>query len=324
MHKRIALVTLGGTVSSTRASEGLGVVPVLAASALEQSIGPIPGIAIEAHEFRLLPSPTLSIADGLQLHAFLSSLDVDGVVISQGTDSIEEMAFQLDVLGAASTHPVVVTGAMRGHDSPGADGPANLRAAALTAASPDAVGCGVLVVFADGIHAARFVTKASSTAVAAFESKPAGPVGWIEEGRARLPLAVRERPHLVAPEVAAPVAILTAGFGDDLAALPLLADAGYGGVVIAGLGGGHVSEGARAAIETTIASIPVVIASRIPGAATLSTSYGYPGGDVDLARLGCMSAGTLTAAKARVLLALLLGGAASRELIAAELARFAG
>ena len=313
----IALITLGGTISAESTAAGPGVVPVTGADGLCQEIQAwVPEVELRAHEFRLLPSASLVLADLLELAAYVAALadDVDAVVVSQGTDTIEETAFVLDVLGAAARIPVVVTGAMRNRASAGPDGPANLVAAVLVAASPDARGLGVLVQFADVVHAARWVRKASTFHVDAFSSDPLGPVGLVSEGRAHLELTPRLRPVLTAPAHApARVALVTVGVSDDLALLAGLAGAGYDGVVLAGVGGGHVAADAVAQVAQVAADLPVVLCSRIGTGPAPTATYGYPGGEIDLLSRGLLPGRMLSPVKARLLLALLLGAGLSGD-----------
>ncbi|MBI9113545.1 asparaginase [Sanguibacter suaedae] len=308
--RRISLITLGGTISSENAPTSEGVVPVRGAEMFRREVQDrVPDVELVPHELRLLPSPSLSLDDVLAVHRHVTGLpdDVDGVVVSQGTDTIEETAFALDLLGTAARVPVVVTGAMRSRDVPGEDGPANLVSAIRVAAAPDASGAGVLVQFADLVHSARWVTKRSTFRVDAFSSDPLGPVGLVVEGAARLELRPRPRAALAAPPTAgARVAIVGAGGGDDLAVLPALADAGYDGVVLAGAGGGHVAATAVEHVERAVARMPVVLASRIGSGPVLEHTYGYAGGEIDLAARGVLPGGSLSAVKARVLLTLLL------------------
>ena len=315
----IALITLGGTISSESTAAGPGVVPVTGADLLRQEIQAwVPEVDLVAHEFRLLPSASIALADLLELTAFIAALppDVDAVVVSQGTDTIEETAFVLDVLGAAARRPGVVPGAMRHRASAGPAGPANLVAAVLVAASPDAPGLGVLVQFADVVHAARWVRKASTFHVDAFSSDPLGPVGLISEARAHLELSPRPRPVLAAPaHASARIALVSAGISDDLSLLSGLAGAGYDGVVLAGVGGGHVAADAVAQVERVAAELPVVLCSRIGIGPAPTATYGYPGGEIDLLGRGLIPARMLSPVKARLLLALLLGvGLAGDEL----------
>lgn len=304
---RIALLTLGGTISSDAAADGPGVVPTHGAGDLAATFD-AGGVLVEPHDVLRVASGALTSTDLLGVAASIARLaadGVEGVVVSQGTDSLEETAYLLDLVGAAARVPVVVTGAMRDASAAGADGPANLAAAAVAASSPEAVGAGVLVAFADHVHAARWVTKTSTLAVDAFTSSPLGPIGWVAEGRLHLPLRPVARAHLRPPTgpVPAIVAVL-AGPGDDLPVLDALPEA-TAGVVVGGLGAGHVAGSAMARIRDVAARMPVVIGSRV-GAPVARATYGYPGSELDLAAAGCLSAATLSVSKARVLLGLLL------------------
>ncbi|MEP7764324.1 asparaginase domain-containing protein [Sanguibacter sp. 25GB23B1] len=327
--RRVRLITLGGTISSEQAAPetaAAGVVPRSGAGLFQQEIQHwVPGVELVPLELRMVPSPSLTLPDLLALHAAITGIgdDVDGVVVSQGTDTIEETAFVLDVLGAAADVPVVVTGAMRDRTTPGADGAANLVAAARVAASEDARGAGVLVQLADRTHAARWVAKRSTFRVDGFSSEPFGPVGAVVEGTVRLGAVPRPRPALPVPTGEVPrVAVVVAGLGDDLALLPGLADAGYGGVVLAGAGGGHVAASAVDNVAAAAARIPVVLCSRVGSGPALSGTYGYPGGEIDLARVGIVPGGGLSAPKARMLLMLLLASGASPADVRAGVARY--
>lgn len=312
----VSVLALGGTIASTGA--GAGVTPRLTA---EQLIESVPGLAdvarIGADTFRQVPSPELSLPDLTDLAREIEqriAAGNAGAVVTQGTNTIEETAFVLDLL-VDSDAPVVVTGAMRNPTLPGADGPANLLAAVGTAASPQARGLGTLVVFADEIHAARYVRKAHTQNIAPFRSSPIGPLGWLSEGAVRIGARPVGRRHLELGDVAEspPVALLTFGAGDEGLLAAAVAPAGYRGLVVEATGGGHVTERAAQAIERLAGEMPVVLASRTGAGEVLRRTYSFVGSEVDLARRGLISAGAMTAAHARMLLRLLLAAGATLE-----------
>ena len=202
---RLLVLSLGGTITMVPDSAG-GIAPKLGAAELVASVPALAEVAeIEAHSPFRLPSPSLTPANLVEVarrieEGFASGFD--GAVVIQGTDTIEESAFILDLL-VGGDKPVVVTGAMRGADAPGADGPANLLAAAIVAASPEARGLGTLAVLNYDIHAARFVQKSHTALPSAFSSPLVGPLGVVAEGRprffARVSRAPASRPRTARP-----------------------------------------------------------------------------------------------------------------------------
>ena len=309
MKPRLLVLSLGGTITMVP-SEGEGIVPKLGAAELVASVPALGEVAeIEARSPLRLPSPSLTPAHlvgvAREIDAAFAA-GVDGAVVVQGTDTIEESAFLLDLL-VAGDKPVVVTGAMRGADAPGADGPANLLAAARTAASPRAHGLGTLVVLNYDIHAARFVQKAHTALPSAFVSPLTGPLGVVAEGEPRVYVRPARRPVLAAAEPAA-VALVTVAMGDDGRMLAPLADAGYAGVVIEGMGAGHVPAEMAPAVGELARRLPVVLASRALTGPVFERTYGYLGGEIDLLDRGLIPAGYLSALKARLLLALAVAG----------------
>lgn len=239
-----------------------------------------------------------------------------GVVVTQGTDTLEETAFLLDLLLDLPA-PVVVTGALRNAELPGADGAANLLAAIRVAAAPAAAGLGVLVVMHDEIHAARFVRKAHTHKPSAFASPAAGPLGWIAEDRVRIVLRLAGSAPRIAWSGAAPdVPLITMGFGATAAGFARLVQDPPAGLIIAGFGVGHVPAALAGQIGALASEIPVVLASRVGSGDIFHGTYGHPGSERDLIGRGCIPAGYLDAPKARILLTMLLADGADRARVA--------
>lgn len=314
---RILIMSLGGTITMTPGADGT-ISPNLSAEDLLRAVPRIDAHAeIEAVSALKLPGASLTLDHLLEVSRQIEtrlSQDVDGVVVVQGTDTIEETAFVLDLL-VRSDKPVVVVGAMRGAAAPGADGPANILSAVLTAASPDAHGLGTLVVLNDQIHAARFVQKQHTALPSAFASPLAGPLGLVAEHKAIF-YARSKRVNALpsAPSGSdAPVALITVGLGDDGRLLKALPELGYRGAVIAAMGVGHVPEWLVPVLEDLARTMPVLLSTRITTGPSFSATYGFSGSETDLLARGLVSAGNLPALKARLLLALLLRTGAARE-----------
>lgn len=314
---KLLLVSLGGTITMTPGHGG-GIAPTLSGDDLVRAAPALEDIAVieTASPFRL-PSASLTIAD---LHTVAELLkrelggDSAGAIVVQGTDTIEETAFVLDLL-IGGEKPVVVTGAMRGADAPGADGPANLLAAARTAVSPQARGLGVLVVLNDTIHAARFVQKTSTFLPNAFVSLGRGPLGEVVEGEARIAMRVRRRPVLegVAADADQPVALVTVGLADDGRLLGALPGLGYRGAVIEAMGAGHVPSVMVSPLAELAGAIPVVLSSRVASGSVFTRTYGFPGSEIDLVERGLIAGGAVGGIKARLLLSLLLAAGLQGE-----------
>jgi L-asparaginase len=218
--RRVVVFGLGGTIAMTATDTG-GVAPSLSADDL---VAAVPGLAsldtdIQVVTFRSRPGASLTFRDLTDLVAAVRDhLDsgITGAVITQGTDTIEETAYLLDLL-YDRPQPLVVTGAMRNPTLAGADGPANLLAAIKVAAAPQAQNLGCLVVLADEIHAARRVRKTHSTSPATFASLNGGPLGYLVEGTPRLLNHLGSRHTIPVPSDARHprVGLYTATLGDD-------------------------------------------------------------------------------------------------------------
>lgn len=307
---KVVVLSLGGTISSTDTGGG-GVSPSLTGEALVEAVPDISNFAeVSAESVRQLPGSDLAIEDLIEVaEEAARRLDegAAGIVITQGTDSIEETAFALNLL-VDRDNPVVVTGAMRNPTLPGADGPSNLLASIQVAASTEAREVGTVVVFNDEIHAAGYVQKTHSQNPATFRSPMIGPIGWISEGIPHI--AVRPtNHHQIDPRTVSGdqmVALLKIGVGDDGRLLSAIRELGYSGLVIEGLGGGHVPSSMVAPLTKLASEIPIILASRTGSGEVLRNTYDFPGSEMDLMGRGLVNAGTLDGLKARLLLTLLL------------------
>lgn len=314
---KVTVFSMGGTISSTN-SGGVGVTPTLTGEALVADVPRIAEVAeVSAVPFRQVASGELTVQDLVELSREIErSADEgsNGVVVTQGTDTIEETAFVLDLLVDRGI-PVVVTGAMRNPTLPGADGPANLLAAIQVAASPAARGFGAMVVFNDSIHAARFVRKTHTSSPATFSSDPVGPIGWISEGTSRIVLrpGAQRKIELQQDSLSCSVALLTMALGDDDRLLETIEQNGYDGLVIEAMGGGHVPSVMVDALADLSKKMPVILASRTGSGEVLRSTYGFPGSEIDLLERGLIPAGALDGLKSRLLLTLLLQSGATRS-----------
>ncbi|MDX8032829.1 asparaginase [Lentzea sp. BCCO 10_0856] len=295
MSSQVAVASLGGTITMT----GSGAVsPTLGAKDLVQ------GLEVgEMATLATIPGASLTFATLLEAFDWADkqvSEGATGVVIIQGTDTLEETAYFFDCLWPHE-EPVVVTGAMRHPGLPGADGPANLAAAVAVAAAPNSCGRGALLVLNDEIHASRWVRKTHSSLMNAFESFP-GPLGLVIEGAPQYFHPAHQLPALPRPLDAPAVPLIEATLDDDGSILDWL---NVKGVVVAATGVGHVSVGMAEAISR--ARFPVVVATRTGAGTTFRNTYGFTGSESDLLKRGAVMAGWLCPRKARVLLRLAIG-----------------
>lgn len=285
--------------------------PTLAAEDLLRAVPGIDNVAtISARSLMGIPGASLTLDNLLELVGVIDKAlaeGTDGVVVIQGTDTIEETAFVLDLLVKGDA-PVVVTGAMRGAEAAGADGPANVLSAVTVASDPASRGMGTIVILNDEIHAARFVQKSHTALPSAFLSPMAGPIGLVIEGRARFNVRVHRKQTLdwsrTGPD--RPVALALMALGDDGRMLGSLASLGYQGAVLVAMGAGHVPAIVMDRIRKLAGEMPVVLATRVQTGPIFARTYGFPGSEKDLLANGVMSAGPLSALKARLLLTLIL------------------
>ncbi|VTZ25616.1 Asparaginase [Methylocella tundrae] len=315
---RLIILSTGGTIAMTAQAASGGAAPEgaalrLGAAALVAALPQLQDVAdIFARDVLAKPSASLTLPDLAEIAkaAAEAATSADGVLITHGTDTLEETAFALSVLVQVDV-PIVLTAAMRRPDQPGADGAANLLAAARVAVSGSARKKGVLVVIDDEIHAGPLIRKTHSFRTHAFSSLPFGPIGYVAEDRVRFALSPAVAPPLLTFGAGAPIVpILEAGPGFERESLKALGAGAIEGLVLSLPGAGHVAAAAAADLGLLAERIPVVFASRTGAGETLRASYGYAGGEIDLIARGLIPAQSLDARKARIALQILLSGGA--------------
>lgn len=304
----ISIGSLGGTIAMVKDERHGGVVPKLTADLLVKAVPELEKVArIKAESLAQLPSASLKIdkiIDVLHWAETQISNGADGVVLTQGTDTLEEVAFLLDLFWKHDK-PLVVTGAMRTPDAVSADGPANILASVLTAADTQSKGRGVLVVLNDTIHAARFVRKSHTLKVETFISTIGGSLGCIVEKKPVFFAKLKDFPKLDSKSLSMNIKV---GFyeclldGDCNVLKMMLEDDKYNGIVIAGFGAGHVSQDEMQIIKDYSSKKPVIVASRTYSGSTASNTYGFCGSEVDLINNNVQLAKWLNPRQTRLLL----------------------
>ncbi len=305
----LVVLSTGGTIASTRPEEGGGYTSSLTG---EQLVAAVPGLdrvaLIEVQNVANVGSTNMTPALWLEVsrraNAALERDEVAGVLVTHGTDTMEETAYFLD-LTVISEKPVIMVGAMRAASEWDADGPRNLLNAARVAVSEEATGKGTLVVLNGEIHAAREVTKTHSLAVETFDTPEFGALGIVDADGVRFYRAPLRRQSIpMAPDVVLPTVDIIPNYAgsDGRLIRGLLKEGAVDGLVIDAAGAGNIAtplfEAVREAREQGIA---VVITSRTHAGRVLAL-YAGGGGGTTLHEIGCVLADNLSAQKARVLL----------------------
>ncbi|MGJ3699738.1 asparaginase [Variovorax sp. AFSI2.2] len=305
------LVATGGTIAMK--IDPLRKVPVPALSG-EDLLAAVPGISelarLEVNDFSNLPSDHMGPDNWALLSrtvdAALQRTDVAGVIVSHGTDTLEEAAWFLD-LTLASEKPVVLAGAQRNASTPDFDGPRNLMNAVRVCLAPEAKGKGVMVVMNNQIHAARDVTKTHTSEVESFKSGDFGFLGSVDQDRVVFSRSPLRRQHVaLRGKALPPVEIVPMYGGASGAMLNAAVVQGAGGIVVQALGLGNVNVPMFEAIESAIRQgIAVVVSTRVPNG-RVAPVYGFVGGGSTLKAAGAVFADNLSPQKARILLMLAL------------------
>lgn len=283
-----------------------GVIPTLTAEDLCKVIPEIKSYAeVSTHTLKKVASANLSISDAINIrneieHSVVKG-DCDGAIIIQGTDTLEEMAFFLDLILDVSI-PVIVTGAMRSANMMSADGPANILSSVIVATYKPLAKAGVVVLMNDDIHAARFVQKCHTRNVAAFKSINGSVLGEVCEGKVQINYNLEEkqaraiRTNAIIPKVG----LLKATFGDQGDILKLISHENLDGLVIEAFGAGHLPESWLDTLDQLVKKIPIMLCSRTSEGRVFENTYGYDGAEIDLIARGLTPSGILDGLKARL------------------------
>ncbi|MGM7721891.1 asparaginase [Metabacillus sp. Hm71] len=313
--KNILLIHTGGTISM-KEDETTGEVKPGEKNPIVDLIKDVPDINIISTELFYLPSPHITPKEMLQIKTYIEEMmekqTLDGIVITHGTDTLEETAFFLDVTLSLPI-PIVITGAMRSSNELGADGLYNLLSALKVATSTNAKDMGVLVVMNDEIHTAKNVTKTHTSNIATFQSPQYGPIGIVNRGGAFF----HHKPVINQPlHVAAlnkNVLLLKAFAGMDDTLLQTIGNHQLDGLVIEALGQGNLPPMMLPSLKKLLnKGVPIVLVSRCFNG-IVQDVYGYEGGGRQLKELGMIFSNGLNGQKARLKLMIALETTTDRK-----------
>lgn len=313
--KRIVVLTTGGTIS-TRDVDGSGAMPTLRGEDLLREIPGVSSVAqVSVEELAFIPGAfmTLELMRRMseRASAILARPDVDGLVVTHGTDTLEESAYLL-YLTVDSAKPIVFTGAMRNSSQIGFDGYRNLYDAIRVASHDGARDMGTMVVLNEEMHSARWVTKTNGQKDDAFKSPAAGPVGVIYGDGPHF--FMRPRPRVVlSPKLETKVDLIRLSVDCDDKFVRASTQSGTRGIVLEVFGGGRVNPPLLPAIDQALAHGIMVAATTRCATGNMWDMYGYEGAYRDLQRRGLLFGHDLPGHKARLKLMLSLGNALGRE-----------
>lgn len=308
---KVAIIFTGGTISMSVDPRVGAAIPSLSNEEILALVTNIDRFSeIETIDFSNIPGPHMEPTMMMDLRKLvidqLKRTDICGVIITHGTDTLEETAYLLD-LSINSSKPIVMVGAMRNSSELGYDGPSNLAAAVCTAISPYSRNKGTLVVMNNDVNAASEVTKTNTLSLDTFKSLDFGPLGIVDGDEVLFHRKVTNRQHLITDKIDSKVELIKCVSGMDSNLVYHCVNSGVSGIVLEGLGRGNVPPkmipGIKEALNRRVA---VVLVSRCPTGRVMH-NYGYEGGGNDLRKMGVIFGGDLPGQKARIKLMLALG-----------------
>ncbi|RKL67616.1 L-asparaginase [Salipaludibacillus neizhouensis] len=300
--KKILILHTGGTIAMSEDVQ-TGEVKPNSNNPLHDTIMKMENVSISVEDFLNVPSPHMTIVNMLSLAKRIDERVIneafDGVVITHGTDTLEETAYLLD-LTVISSVPVVVTGAMRSSNELGSDGPYNLLSSVRTAMSDQAHDKGVLVVLNDEIHTAKNVTKTHTSNIATFQSPQYGPIGIVTKRHVQFHQSPTKQETFPVEKMSKKVLLVKAVAGMEKEVFDAICNIHMDGLVIEALGQGNVPPELVSAIEKLVQNnIPVVLVSRCFNG-IVQDVYGYKGGGKHLKDIGVIFTNGLSGQKARI------------------------
>jgi len=318
--KRILVLHTGGTIAMKEDSLTGGVSPDVSNPLMDAPIHIDEDVELIVEDIFNLPSPHMTPTEMLQLKERIQLAHISGVtgvVITHGTDTLEETAFFLDTT-IGSQLPIVITGAMRSSNEIGSDGLYNFESAIRVAKCPEANNKGVLVVMNDEIHSARYVTKTHTTNIATFRTPTLGPIGLVTKHRILFMQELLNSQQIDVDRVDGLFPIMKAYAGMTGELFEALADSQIDGLVIEALGAGNLPPQTIEPLKKLIdRQIPVVLVSRCFNGIA-EPVYDYPGGGIELQQLGIIFCNSINSQKARIKLLI----AKNRGLTLPELTAF--
>jgi len=318
-QNKVAVIFTGGTISMKIDPRIAAAIPALSSEEIMSMVTNIDKYAdIEIINFANIPGPHMTPKRMMELAVIVKQLvlrkDITGVVITHGTDSLEETAYLLDII-INSVKPIILVGAMRSSSELGYDGPSNLSAAICTAISKHAKNKGVLVVMNNEVNAASEVTKTHTLSLDTFKSMEFGPLGIVDNDEVIFYRDITKHYHIQTEIIEENVDLIKCAVGMDSKLINCCVNSGSRGIVIEAMGRGNVPPLMVSGIEYALKNdVTVVMVSRVPRGRVLDT-YGYEGAGRALRNMGVIFGGNLPGQKSRIKLMLALGYTKDQKII---------
>ena len=302
--KKIIIIFTGGTISMKKDKTSNAAVPAMSGEEILKLVPGLDSVAeINFLDFGMLPGPHMTTEKMLELSKLITNKtefeDYDGVIVTHGTDSLEETAFLVELTYNGSK-AVIFTGSMKSSSETGWDGPSNLKDSVITAISEETKNRGVLVVMNGEIHSAAQVTKTNTHSLDTFKSMDFGPMGFIDNGKVNFYYSYNKKQYISIDIIESNVDIIKCACDMDHRLIKFCVDSGSKGIVIEGMGRGNIPPKMVPGVEYALSkNIPVILVSRC-FTGRVFADYGYEGAGKELTDKGVILGDNLTGQKARI------------------------